>query len=47
MDLATAADLALLDAEELALVKRAAQFPRILETAGAGARAAPDRLLPL
>ena len=35
IDLAPAADLTLLDAEELALVKLAAQFPRIVETAAA------------
>ncbi len=33
IDLAPAADLTLLDAEELALVKLAAQFPRIVESA--------------
>ena len=33
VDLATAADLSLLDEEELALVKRAAQYPRVLESA--------------
>jgi arginyl-tRNA synthetase len=33
IDLAPAADLALLDAEELTLVKLAAQFPRIVESA--------------
>ena len=33
IDLAPAADLALLDAEELVLVKLAAQFPRIVESA--------------
>jgi arginyl-tRNA synthetase len=33
VDLATEADLALLDQEELALVKRAAQYPRVLESA--------------
>jgi arginyl-tRNA synthetase len=33
IDLAPAADLSLLDAEELALVKLAAQFPRIVESA--------------
>ncbi|MBX9797072.1 arginine--tRNA ligase [Sphingomonas sp.] len=32
---AAGADLALLDAEDLALVKRAAQFPRLVETAAA------------
>jgi len=33
VDLAAEADLALLDEEELALVKRAAQYPRVLESA--------------
>jgi arginyl-tRNA synthetase len=33
VDLATKADLSLLDREELALVKRAAQYPRVLESA--------------
>ena len=33
MDLAAAPDLALLDEDELALVKLAAQFPRIVEAA--------------
>jgi arginyl-tRNA synthetase len=33
MDLATDANLSLLDDEELALVKRAAQYPRVLESA--------------
>ena len=33
VDLATRADLSLLDDEELALVKRAAQYPRVLESA--------------
>jgi arginyl-tRNA synthetase len=33
VDLSTDADLSLLDEEELALVKRAAQYPRILESA--------------
>ncbi|MEO7655507.1 MAG: arginine--tRNA ligase [Sphingomicrobium sp.] len=33
VDLAGAADLALLDAEELALVRKAAQFPRVIEAA--------------
>ena len=33
VDLTTPADLSLLDEEELALVKRAAQYPRILESA--------------
>jgi arginyl-tRNA synthetase len=33
VDLATHADLSLLDEEELALVKRAAQYPRVLESA--------------
>jgi arginyl-tRNA synthetase len=33
VDLATEADLSLLDDEELALVKRAAQYPRVLESA--------------
>ena len=41
------ADLDLLDDEELALVKLAAQFPRDGRGGGQGARAAPDRLLPL
>ena len=40
------ADLSLLDDEELALVKRAAQYPAS-RGRGDGARAAPDRLLPL
>ena len=47
VDLAAPADLSLLDDEELALVKRAAQYPRVRRGRGAGARAAPDRLLPL
>jgi arginyl-tRNA synthetase len=38
--------LALLGAEELDLVKLAAQFPRIVEAAAIGARAAPHRFLP-
>ncbi len=33
IDLAAPADLALLDAEELALIRRAAQYPRIIESA--------------
>ena len=41
------ADLDLLDDEELALVKLAAQYPRTVEAAAHGARAAPDRLLPV
>ncbi|RVT89384.1 arginine--tRNA ligase [Sphingomonas crocodyli] len=42
IDVAPAADLALLDAEELALVKFAAQFPRIVE--GAAAAHEPHRI---
>lgn len=42
IDLAPAADLALLDAEELALVKLAAQFPRIVE--GAAQAHEPHRI---
>lgn len=42
IDLAPAADLELLDAEELALVKFAAQFPRIVE--GAAAAHEPHRI---
>jgi arginyl-tRNA synthetase len=42
IDLAPAADLALLDAEELALVKFAAQFPRIVE--GAAQAHEPHRI---
>src|SRR5205085_9534208 len=33
VDLQSAADLSLLDDEELALVKRAAQYPRVIESA--------------
>jgi arginyl-tRNA synthetase len=42
LDLSGAADLALLDAEELALVKLAAQFPRVVE--GAAATREPHRI---
>ena len=42
IDLAAAADLALLDDEELALVKRAAQYPRVLE--GAALAHEPHRI---
>jgi arginyl-tRNA synthetase len=42
VDLATQADLSLLDDEELALVKRAAQFPRVLE--GAAMAHEPHRI---
>ena len=39
--------LDLLGEDDLALVKLAAQFPRMVEAAAPGARAAPHRLLPL
>ena len=42
VDLSTAADLSLLDEEELALVKRAAQYPRVLE--GAALAHEPHRI---
>jgi arginyl-tRNA synthetase len=42
VDLSTAADLSLLDDEELALVKRAAQYPRVLE--GAALAHEPHRI---
>jgi arginyl-tRNA synthetase len=42
VDLSSDADLALLDEEELALVKRAAQFPRVLE--GAATAHEPHRI---
>jgi arginyl-tRNA synthetase len=42
VDLATRADLALLDDDELALVKRAAQYPRVLE--GAALAHEPHRI---
>jgi arginyl-tRNA synthetase len=42
VDLAQAADLSLLDDEELALVKRAAQYPRIIE--GAAMAHEPHRI---
>jgi arginyl-tRNA synthetase len=42
IDLATEADLSLLDDEELALVKRAAQYPRVLE--GAALAHEPHRI---
>ena len=42
VDLSSNADLALLDEEELALVKRAAQFPRVLE--GAATAHEPHRI---
>jgi arginyl-tRNA synthetase len=42
IDVAPAADLSLLDAEELALVKLAAQFPRIVESAAAASE--PHRI---
>jgi arginyl-tRNA synthetase len=42
LDLTAVADLALLDAEELALVKRAAQYPRVLE--GAALAHEPHRI---
>jgi arginyl-tRNA synthetase len=42
VDLSTAADLSLLDEEELALVKRAAQYPRVIE--GAATTHEPHRI---
>ena len=46
VDLAAPADLALLDAEELAVVRQAAQYPRIIESA-AMAHEPPHRLFPV
>ena len=46
IDLPAAADLSLLDEDELALVKLAAQFPRDRRERGRRARAAPHRFLP-